>query len=998
MDAETVPFGAAVLYRGATPTRPATFQYTYTFAGWDHALDSVKTDFETTAQYATNRTPYTITFLNYDGTVISHDLWGYGTTPSCAKTPVRESNDTTDFTFSGWSPEIIPVTAEASYTAQYSESVRTYTITFQNDDGTILQQDKLVYGETPVYQGTIPTKLKSDQFTYGFHEWVPSITPVKAEATYTASYSETLNQYTVRFLNEDGSELQSSLWNYGTTPFYSGSTPVKTPAPGYIETFKEFVPALAPVSGATTYQATYTVTPDTSFFEFTYDDTTLSYTVSKSLKATTGAAIPEAYDDGTHGTHPVTAIGTLHFSNPSELVTIVLPSTIKTIESQAFSRCTALCDFVFPSSLEEIGQSAFEGCSSLTTFKAPAALKSLGVRAFADCTLLKNVDFRDCAAPLPNWIFSGCTSLSEFLYSPSLTNIPDDAFYHCSALSSFSFQEGLVSIGAGAFYKVPFTSIAFPKSLKTIGAQAFEENTVLTSISFSEGLESIGLRAFYSDYRLQELNFPSTLKTIGAYAFRGCLRLLSVYIPSSVLTVGKEAFQTGASGLALCEATSKPSGWDDTWNEPDSNKAKALAVTWGILDRGAWDEDCLYVATATEAYVAMIAPGTTALSVNATFEGKPVTTILDYAGAHSPDLETITLPESVTVISNYAFTGCTILQKIPFLGQLQKIGDYAFSGTGIDGDLIFPSTLTEIGEYAFYNDTKITGASFPTSFPNIPAGIFGDCTALKTLTWPRQVLSIGKEAFVRCPLEETLTLGFPNVVIGSEAFGGSSVRTTLTFTAAPASIGMWAFSDCRFLTEVNLPEGLVAIPDYCFTRCKNLPSIVIPSTVKSIGKEAFSFGNSLKHISLPAGLESIGDNIFENSYLLEITLPEKIVSIPQEAFLGCVKLEEIHFLGPIKSIGTDAFLFCHCLKSIAIPASCISIGSGTFIQSGLTSFTLPQSVTSLGENCFEKSSCLVTFTFLGTMAEWQAANFPTSIFTGTGVTAIICSDGTLPLS
>ncbi|WP_316556920.1 hypothetical protein [Methanimicrococcus hongohii] len=151
-----VPYGTTPTYDGNDPVRVADAQYTYTFTGWDPAISSVTGDITYKAVFSSVVNNYTVTWTNYDDTVLETDTdVPYGTTPTYDGTdPVRVADAQYTYTFTGWDPAISSVTGDITYKAVFSSVVNNYTVTWTNYDDTVLETDiDVPYGTTPTYDG-----------------------------------------------------------------------------------------------------------------------------------------------------------------------------------------------------------------------------------------------------------------------------------------------------------------------------------------------------------------------------------------------------------------------------------------------------------------------------------------------------------------------------------------------------------------------------------------------------------------------------------------------------------------------------------------------------------------------------------------------------------------------------------------------------------------------------------------------------------------------------
>ena len=233
----------------------------YSFSRWDYDFsEPVMRNMTVTASYTINK--YEITFKNYDGTTLQKTEWDYNSMPAYyGSTPTKKSTDRYTYTFSGWSPTVVEVTGNATYTAQFTNTIRTYTIIWKNYDGTIIETDtNVAYGATPTYNHATPTRAADSQYSYTFSGWSPAVTAVAGNQTYTAQFTSSTNNYTITWQNYDGAILEvDSGVPYGTLPTYDGATPTRAADSQYSYTFSGWSPAVTAVAGNRTYIAKFSI-------------------------------------------------------------------------------------------------------------------------------------------------------------------------------------------------------------------------------------------------------------------------------------------------------------------------------------------------------------------------------------------------------------------------------------------------------------------------------------------------------------------------------------------------------------------------------------------------------------------------------------------------------------------------------------------------------------------------------------------------------------------
>ncbi len=202
------------------PVRAEDAQYTYGFSGWKGYTEgmTVSGDAVFVAEYSTTLRTYTVVFKDYDGSVISSEVLGYGSEINVPEDPSRPSDIEYDYTFAGWKglEESMKVTGDVTFTAIYTEKIRSYTVVFRDCDGSMISTSVQEYGSLVILpeQPSWPSDAKYD---YTFSGWSGYIDGMRVigDLTFTAQYDCSVHPYSVVFLNHDGSVLSSSYAGFG---------------------------------------------------------------------------------------------------------------------------------------------------------------------------------------------------------------------------------------------------------------------------------------------------------------------------------------------------------------------------------------------------------------------------------------------------------------------------------------------------------------------------------------------------------------------------------------------------------------------------------------------------------------------------------------------------------------------------------------------------------------------------------------------------------------
>lgn len=232
-------------------------------------------------------------------------------------------------------------------------------------------------------------------------------------------------------------------------------------------------------------------------------------------------------------------------SGLAKLSEVVLPSTVKEVEDNAFSGCFKLSNISL-TNVETIGSRAFLLCAKLTSLSLDN-VKKIGNLAFAmedgehsypspgiaggliSVSMPKVID-------LGGWAFSGCSQL-KYISVPNVTSVGAYAFANCIKLSTMDLHN-VEELGAGVFYNngyanVYLRSVILSDELGNIPNDCFNGCKNLSDLTLPKSLKSIGYKAI--PYLASEVIIPEGVTSIGNGNFTNTS---SITIPSTAQQIG----------------------------------------------------------------------------------------------------------------------------------------------------------------------------------------------------------------------------------------------------------------------------------------------------------------------------------------------------------------------------------------------------------------------------------------------------------------------------
>ncbi len=742
----------------------------------------------------------------------------------------------------------------------------------------------------------------------------------------------------------------------------------------------------------------------------------------------------------------VKSIGEFAFYGCTNLSNVIIPDSVTSIGKYAFCGCTSLTSVTIPKNVANIDNGTFKDCASITSVTIPDGVTKISDYAFKSCTNLTSITIPDSVKKIGKEVLCGCTNLTDINVSENNLNYSTDlgVLFNKAKTSLIQYPVGKTD-----------TTYEIPQGVTTIYSYAFYDDTCLEAITIPDGATYIGDYAFYGCTGIKSITIPDSMTNVGNNAFLNCSKLMNVELNTPNVKWGTSVFQrtpvydrvvenwssegfaingiliesntegyakvllnnliqnhlepicdntletTDASQLAeLTEFVEKAT----TGLETDYEKMKAISKAICEIVYYDWN----YVGGITTTFISpydVFVNGRTVCEGYAkltrelfTIAGIPAYFILAnnhaYNMAYDRDNEKWIFIDNTwacTTKEGTRFNEFYFDFPVDFIGgnkgYHEVYNDFDFVIDNVTYTLVLPDVAGKAWldtENWYFKVKDVPGEAVTVdildnikgiSVTSIGEDAFRDCKNLKSVTIPDTVTSIGDWAFSGCTSLASITIPDSVTDMGWSAFKDCTHLTSVTISDSLTSINSSMFNGCTSLASITIPAGVTSIGANAFYNCDSLTSIIIPDTVTRIHNFAFQNCKNLESITIPDSIKSIGDDTFYNTYLYNdasnwdndaFYIGSHLID-SKDNISGDCKIRE-----GTKVIVNSAFYNRDSLTSVTIPDSVTDIGDKAFCScDNLTSVTIGDGLTQIGKSAFYACHKLKNIFYTGSQSDWE---------------------------
>ena len=577
--------------------------------------------------------------------------------------------------------------------------------------------------------------------------------------------------------------------------------------------------------------------------------------------------------------------------------------------------------------------------------------------------------------------FLNCYNLTSVTIPNSVTSIGDYAFFNCTGLTAMEIPDGVTAIGEFAFCKCSnLTSVTIPNSVTSIGGEAFSR-TGLINVTIPGSVNFIYWGAFMQCYSLKRAVIEDGVTYIQGNTFAWCGNLEEVVFPSTLsqsiinnVKWGKMYNVLGGTSRlthVVMPIDNPLSKHAEIFNGEDLNHSVLFTIPEGsaknYLQKGYYNisdnSELAWMAEEFESEATRVAALTTAESIIASEEAKTAlqTAITTARSAVEEADSYLAIGAQIDAVKTAAKTflgtatiaaetDVTAILRNPQFDRMDMGWDVNV-GTTWQGCSLGYMNVNGINEHtngevsihdfleAWWNGAALGDGRLAQTIPNLPAGRYRlECDAIAS--WQ-------DDANVE--------------VTGVNLFAGTEMTPVATENGKPEHFTVsFENSETQDVTIgiqlINTTANWVAMDNVRLYVDENIIEFADAEVKRICVKNWDTNKDGELSTAEAATVTSLGNVFMQNTDITsfdELQFFTGLTAIGGYAFIECSGLTSITIPNSVTSIDDGAFDGCSRLTSVTIPNSVTSIVGGAFWNChGLTSVTIGSGVTSIDAFAF----------------------------------------------
>lgn len=584
----------------------------------------------------------------------------------------------------------------------------------------------------------------------------------------------------------------------------------------------------------------------------------------------------------------ITTIGNAAFSGCTSLEKIVLPSKLTSLGNVAFGGCNAEIIFplslksipelgsnavkkvTIPEGVETIGYQAFCSCSNLTEITLPSTITSIESEAF-EGTGITSFNYPQNITNIPNGAFAN-TNLTEFSVPEKVTEIDDNAFYNCYDLTKISIPKSVTYIGSDVFkYCRNLTIYGYKDSAAESYAKA--NNIKFISADYKVIFKDNG-RTQKTEYVTKGQNAtPPTLSAKDGYTLSWDADYTNIQEDMVINAVWTKK-DNGGGNTTIIVSPSETNKYTVTFKDRGkivkTEKVKSGdAAEYPFINRNgyelSWDKDFSKV--------------TADITVNAVWtviKPNKVTSLTAEVQKNSIDLSWDRAENTDYYLVYRKATSDTEYKQIKKTTKILWTDEDVEPGTEYSYKVVGVCSV---------DGKKYQGADSDIVTAKIGTPQVGDVYSVGDLkykvTGAKEVSVIGlakEEVEIKIPSAVSISgKAYKVTSIQAKAFYQNEDIVSIAIGNNVTYVGKYAFYQCPNLETVKFGKRVSVISTCAFTQCKNLENLTLPSSIRRIGAKAFYQCTSIKILKINGStLEYVGKKGLAVNKTVTLRLPKKV--------------------------------------------------------------------------------------------------------------------------